>query len=276
MSLLFFAAQMGVTISTFGALSNVWVVRGSDSDMRGKNLCALHAMYGVGSLIASTSCAILLGWGVAWPYFFSALIPALFILLLLLNKTSALGNYDKATIQPIKISPYQIFIVLAFSIYVAAEVMASMWMVTFIVETRHLSVAQANRFSAVFFFLMAASRAGAYYVKIQHERLVLILSSILALVFFGVGHLGVVACIPLAGVMGPYFPLLLARVSRKYPEQWRTLTLWILTLMPLTLALCNFIIGRLTDSVGVVASYKVPAGLMILNIAALFFYLKRE
>lgn len=274
--LMVLACFVGVTIASFGAISNVWVVLGVDARFRSRFLCGLHMMYGLGSLVAPSLVGLLLMKNVEWPWFFSGLIPLFLFLCLYSGRSVAPQKAKRRTVETVRFSMFQAFIVFIFSIYVAGEVITSMWMVTYLVESHQLTVVESTRYATGFFAMMAATRALAFFLDPKYERTLLVGSVFLAPLFFLSGHLGFLWGFAFTGIMGPYFPLLLSRVSHRFPETWRSLMLWILTSMQLTLGICHFSIGRLTDYIGISTTYRIPLVLMLAALISLLLYLKLE
>ncbi|MBI4403132.1 MAG: MFS transporter [Deltaproteobacteria bacterium] len=259
-SLMAIGAAFGSLIAMMGSMCNLLVIRGSDPKSRSNTLCGLHVMYGVGALTAPTVASILLqnGWG--WRAIFATIAPFFLLLTISSAKWFPKDSAIRASTfrQSLAIAPKQILFLLAFSTYVAGEITISMWMTTYLLEAQHVPVVQGATYVAGFFLVMALSRAGCIWVlKAHHEIVVVWGALILTVVFFLLGLLGHLWAFPLCGILGPFFPVFLAWTSRLYPEQSRSLTLWILTSVQLTLALANILIGKLTDQFGVAPTYRL-------------------
>lgn len=143
--------------------------------------------------------------------------------------------------------------------YVGGEVTLSMWLPTYLVETAGMSVSQASPYASGFFLAMALSRMVCLFtLRNEWEWPLLAFSLVMAFLGFFAGRAGYPLGFAAAGLMGPFFPIFMARLARNFPNQWRSLTLWILVAMQITLALCHFSIGRLTDAVGISQAYWLP------------------
>lgn len=274
-ALLYFALLLGAAVSTAGAVTNLLVIRGSEARLRSHMLCALHLMYGLGSLVAP----FVVKWGVAngisWRWLITGVIPALAGLLAWV----AFGVPDESPAPP-RVERVrgrdlwlQLVVVVAFALYVGGEVTLSMWMVTYLVDFRHLPLTEAASYASGFFVVMSITRFFCvFYLPSSGDGKVLWGSLVLCCIFFVCGHLGWTLGFSLAGILGPYFPLFLSKAGREFPETSRTLTLWILSCMQVTLALCHWLVGRFTDLVGIETTYWLPLVLMALAMVALFFY----
>jgi hypothetical protein len=94
--------------------------------------------------------------------------------------------------------------------------------------------------------------------------------------FFVLGHGGFLWGFCLAGVLGPFFPLLLARISRVFPEVAAKLTIWVLTVVQGTLAVLHLTVGWLTDRWGITHAYQLPAFFLLLALGTVAIYLWAE
>lgn len=264
-----------------GSVANLFVLKGTDPIYRARFFGLLHAMYGLGSQIAPLSLGLVLAEGWEWrSLFVIGMFPVL-----------ALGTWiqfglpaEKREVHTDVTRPraftwfsIQGMLVTAFAIYVAAEVGTSMWMVAYLVEVRHLTVAEATPYATGFFFVLTASRFGCFLVRRDQTESFLIVGGLcVGLAAFVIGLSGHSFFFPLAGLVGPYFPLVLARMSRYLPREAPSLTLRILIVAQGTLAACHFGLGYLATHFGVGFAYQVPAVAFFFAIACILFYLNAE
>lgn len=276
-SLMVFAVLCGVAVAGLGSVCNLLMLRGTDPVHRARAFCGLHVMYGVGSVGAPGFVGFLLARQVAWPM---VVAPGAVVLAVLL-----VWAWFRLEAEPVKevrpwfqrLSANQIWIVITFCVYVACEVLMSMWMTTYLVEVPGLTVEGAAPYLSGFFLMMAITRLICLFsLPPKWETPVLAGSFLAAVIFFLMGHAGQLWAFTAAGILGPFFPVLLARVSRQYPEEAPTLTLWILTSIQLTLAVFHLVVGRLADVVGVSRSYLLPVPLAVLTFVFLGICLARE
>lgn len=269
---------LGLSVATLGAVSNLFVIKSTSVEDRARCMSAVHMMYGLGSLMGPVACSWLIGQGAAWYIplfgllFFS--VASLALLSFTRGSHTATGPVVK---QSTSLTREQIWILVTFAAYVGGEVMVSMWMVAYLVGTRGLSVAVAAQYLTGFFLAMAVTR-GLCLIRLSHsrEKVILVGCLLFSLVFFFLGYSGWAVGFSLAGVLGPFFPLYLARVSRAFPEQSRSLTLWILAAMQLTLAIFHLVVGSLADRLGLESAYLIPPALLGLALGLLFLYFKIE
>jgi fucose permease len=273
--LLAFALLIGSTVYSFGTICNVLLISGTHGFYRSRFMCALHTVYGLSSVISPVVAASLLSHGFPWQSAMLVTLPILIMLLLCVTKVIPSNVSDVSAPESAKVSGLQGLIILTFAFYVGGEVMTSMWMVTYLVEYRQLTLSLAAPYATGFFLAMAVTRLICFFsLSSRMETAILWGSLILYCLFFGLGHLGFLWAFPLSGVLGPWFPLLLARVSRDFPGQSRVLTIWILTAMQATLAVSHWIVGKSTDIFGIHNTYYLPLGMMLAALVSLYAYLK--
>ncbi len=273
-----FAILVGAVVAMMGVLCNVLVLEGTDLHHRSRSMCILHMMYGFGSLLAPMTVRIFLERGFSWHWVLVAILPVVLVTAGLLRQQLPANKKEKAQISSSgRMTPVQLMIMFTFSIYVAAEVMSSMWMVTYLVETQHFTVSQAAPYLSGFFLTMALSRGFCFFsLRPSLESKILALSLFLALVFFFLGRSGYLWAFPLVGLLGPYFPLYLSRISRSFPEEAHRLTIWILGSVQMMLVIFHLFVGKVTDRLGIAAAYWLPPILLIAALCLLGLFLKAE
>jgi fucose permease len=278
------ALVLGVIVacsaSCLGAMSNVFVIKGSDLSQRGRFFSGLHTMYGLGAQAAPIVAAWTLS-HFSWNTVFTvaAIPPVLLGLFIFLKvpaeepRTEPAKSMEKQAVpQPVE-PAFRWFsigglVVLISAFYVAGEVLASNWMITYLVESRGFTVEQAAPYLSGYFWCIAITRALCFLVHSSKVEKVLMWGSMLcSLIFFCVGLLGFPICFALAGLLGPFFPLMLARMTRAIPEQAESVSIRVMAGMQLTLAVCNLSAGALIDRIGAERTYVLPALFMAATIA---------
>jgi len=274
-----FAILLGGTLSCLSAFGSVFVIHGTDGARLARLFCGLHMMYGIGSFLGSMSVEFFLSLGFNWNAVFMAFLAPLSLLtaFLVFRIPSEPPQPGPPPTVPRGLSKVQLVILVAFCIYVAGEVMTSMWMVTFLVEAKGLTVTEATPYLTGFFLMMAVSRGLCFlHLRPRHELPILIGCLVVSILCSALGHSGWYWGFSLAGLLGPYFPLYLARVNRSFPEQARSLTLIILGSVQGSLLILNLVVGGLTDRIGIRMAYWLPPGLLAVAIMGLILYLAME
>lgn len=260
--LIILAVCSGALIATLGSLANILVVGGTPVERQGRMLSALHTMYGTGAAFASWSVGAVIGNGVRWWVLFSACLP-LFLALYPLARSSG-QSIEKPTdrFQSPRLFGFQYLAVLIFCLYVSGEVTTSMWMTTWLIDVKGLSLESATLIlSAYFVVLLTARIACAVWMIPEREKFVLLFSLIVppAVMFMILGeYIGPWSFI-LIGLYGPFFPVFLARVSRFSPTNWRSLTIWAIVAMNLLLAVGHLSLGKIADAFGIGRAFYLPA-----------------
>lgn len=277
-TLFLLAFCLGATIASFGAMSNLLIIRGTDSKWRGPVFCGLHTMYGLGSLTAPL---VLSSFQLKEESWRNPLVlvssASLLAFPLFWRKLSKLPHEESRVPEAVHLNPFQGFIVVLVSTYVIGEVMASAWMVTYLVKVRSFSVADASWYLSGFFLTIAVTR-GALFLsfKERHESLLLISSVAFSAVFFLIGLKFGAYGFVFAGVLGPFFPVFLSRLSRLFPKQANTLVLWILGTMQIAQFMAHKWVGWTADNYGMDAAYWIPFGVLCLTNVLLLIYFKCE
>lgn len=283
--LLFLAIVLGTSIATLGTLSNVLTLRGTSPDRRARRLSGLHVIYGLTSLTSPLIAAVFLETRLSWPWLFSlSLLVTLPFLVLSKRYLGRAGEPEhganQATVQRStgKSSHGLLCLVITvFSFYVAGEVLTSMWLVTYLVEFRKFSVPEGSLYLMGFFALMAATRFLCFlYCPRRLESIILWSALILPAIFMFIGHWGIAAAFSLAGCIGPFFPLFLTRISRNFPDSWRSTTVIVIGSMQLFLGIAHWGIGQLIDQLGVQKAFVAPLAFLLLAMIFLRIYFSAE
>jgi MFS family permease len=259
------------------------------SARRAKMLAGLHLMYGAGALIAPAIASLAFAKNLAWPWLFLvpvALIsmPVAWTMRLGPKRDRPKDRQSGSTSPSIwrGISATEWFIVGIFLAYVTGEVLTSMWMPSFLMDHFALEFDVANTVSAGFFLTFSTARLlvvifmrDRFHKPLVYLPLILAGAIMLAGSFLstrGNSSSPLVYLFPLAGIIGPFFPMMLARVSTIYHQTWQRLTVVILTTMQVALALSHVVLGAVFDELGAQRAYLIPpALLMIAGCGALLF-----
>lgn len=276
-SLMAWAILLGATISGLGAICNLLLIRGTDSARRARAFAGLHVMYGLGSFLAPLSLAAVFARSIFWHGVLWWAVGGLVVWIALLLRADDTPfklpeNHDR--FRP---DAGVLWIIAAFTCYVVGEVTVSTWLSAFLVESRGMTVPQATPYLTGFFLCMMASRL-LFSLGVGGGREVWVMwgSLVAALLFFFLGLRGWMWGFALTGVFGPFYPILLGRMSRRYGYHSERITLWILTSTQLGLFFSQFFMGRCTDWLGINQSYLFAPVMLTLAGFAVFFYGRAE
>ncbi|MFT4977982.1 MAG: fucose permease [Myxococcota bacterium] len=248
---------LGGAAAALGTTSNVFVIRGSRPAALGRNLCGLHAMYGAGSAAAPAVLAAVLGAGLAWPWAL-AILPLLLVAVAV-ALMPAEDHAPPATEEGGALGGLEVLILLTMTAYVCGEVLCSLWMTSYLVETTGASTAEAAPILSGFFGSIFGIRLLAFAgLREGWEWPMLWLALALGLVGLALGLSGWPWGLALAGGMGLYFPVFLARVSRLFPHRWRSIAVWMIASTQIGLTVMNLVMGRAADAIGLERAYWIP------------------
>ncbi|MES2746555.1 MAG: MFS transporter [Bdellovibrionota bacterium] len=245
---------MGSAVTLMGTMCNILTIKGSPNHLRGRHLSLQQVMYGLGSLLAPLVFAQLIRLHFDWSWMLVGCSVA--ILLLAVGYARLLPNEPAPPISQDKpkarLSRAAILIVVLFSIYVGGEVLASMWMNLLMVGKHGKTPAEAAFYGMIFFALISGTRFLCFlFVRPKWEAIVLSVSLGLGTIFGVLGQQGHSWALAAMGIIGPFFPLCLARISRDFPDDWKSMTVLVFMGIQITLAIMHQSVGTLADTLGI-------------------------
>lgn len=276
-TLLLMSGVIGTGLALMGTVCNLLVVEGSPVSIRARMLAGLHTMYGVGSFGAGLIASYAMASKVDWRQLFFALVPLNILLaglfLAIIPRSSAAS--DEASAHG-RLDGRQLLVVLIFVLYVAGEAGTSMWLSNFLVKARGMSPALAAERVSGFFAALSLSRAFCFIFGTgKRERTLLIATLLVPMTCFAIGYVWHDWSFALVGLLGPFFPLFLARVSREFAATWKSLTVAIFLGTQIGLAIINLALGKAADHIGIEAAFLAPLLLLLgsLVLICLHFWL---
>jgi len=201
-------------------------------ERKGLYLNLMAVLHGLGSLIAPLFAGWLLSINMSWRliYRWDILLIALFVLIFIFlrfPKAEEKAQLDFRHIPQIAFKGQLPWFYAAITFYVAAEIGLASWLVTFLQETRNISVTASNQLLSLFFAMLMIGRLlGGFFVhRIGYLRSILFMT------------IGGIVCIA-AGLFGPHeisfllamtgfflsiiFPTITAAVSDTHTENANT------------------------------------------------------
>jgi MFS family permease len=280
-SLLSLGLMLGASVSLVGSLSSVLTVRGSPVQARGRYVAMQQVMYGIGSLIAPLLFSALTHAEKPWWWLFtgSSLV------------TLVLGFSYYKILPPEVIEPRAaatashetrwnraaVLMLFVFSFYVAGEVLASMWMNTLMVGQQNFKPEVAAQYQMGFFLMIGLTRFLCFLlVRPRYETLVLVGCLTLGALFGILGQRGHSWALPLMGIVGPFFPLTMARISIKFPSTWKRMMMNVYVCIQLMLALMHISVGRVADTLGIGTAFLLAPAFLLLALVLMIPLLKPQ
>jgi MFS family permease len=275
-TLMILGSLLGITIASLGAVANIILLNSSTHEKRSKYMSALHMMYGIGSVIAPATAAFLLDSNYHWKQVLQiGIFPIVLVLFFNFKYLKNPISHHEPSTQKIPLTYVNWIAIWAFAIYVAAEVMASNWMVAYL--SQKMSIAEASKYLSGFFAMMGITRMlCVLFIKPRYEKIVIYLCLLLFIFFFTLGHLGFLLGFSLCGVLGPYFPVFISRLSHYSPKSTNKITLTGLAISQALLVSSHKTMGLLTDNLGISSSYYFPILIMIIALIFTGVYFVEE
>lgn len=278
LTLLLLGAMLGAVVSLLGSLCSILAVKGSPAEDKSRYLSFQQVMYGVGSMAAPLAFSGILQLGLAWWWLLvltSALILALSLSFVLTlppdeDKPAVPAELIDAPRPRLGIDARGLFFVTTFAFYVGGEVLTSMWMSSLLVDHQGMSPTGAAQLLMIFFILIAATRFLCFLFLKERFELPLIFACLILGVVLGVlGQQGYSWALPAIGLVGPFFPLSMARISSQFPDQWQQMMIHVYTGMQTMLALMHLSVGKVADSFGIGSAFLLAPGFFAISLVLL-------
>ena len=267
----------GLATALCGALSNIFVMRGTPLKDQPRILSGQQMMYGIGSMLAPLALASVITNGQPWSLLIVAMVPVSFILFLVIKfGIEEHGPLPEPEAKSFRLNGTKLRVFLTFMGYVASEVACSMWMATYLSAKFNLSVEQSSPLTAGFFAVMMLTRLLCFFFakpKFQYQLMwasLLIPAAVVTVVQLG----GSFYLLPLAGCFGPFFPMYFSMISRHYPKEWRSMSIWLIVSLQIALMAMNLGIGHLAKAVGSAQAYWLIPVTLVATLILLFQLLK--
>lgn len=263
---------MGASVTLMGTMCNVLTIKGSPSHLRGRHLSFQQVMYGIGSLLAPLTFAQLLKYDLDWSWMLVGCSIAIFILAVIYRIILPHEIPEPPQKETkVRIRPQALAMVALFSIYVGGEVLASMWMNLLMVGKQGLTAEEAALYGMYFFAMMGLTRFLCFLlVKPAQETKVLYGCLALGVVFGVLGQQGQSWALSMMGVIGPFFPLCMARISRDFPSDWKAMTVYVFIGIQTTLAVVHQSVGSIADALGIENAFLLSPLLLFVSLVILF------
>lgn len=270
-----FAFLWGGTLTAFGTLSNLMLTFAVAPKNIDRAFAALHVMYGAGSFIAPALAGGLMERGWTWIDLMNVIIvptAALMLWSLTLPKMER-AKADPSTNVASNSSPskrtliwWELLVQSAFATYVAGEVLGSMWMTTYLVEAKGLTVSQAAPYISGFFVAMAITRLLTFiFARASLAPFIMVSSLLIGSAAMVLGLMGLAWGLALLGLVGPVYPLLMGRLTRVFSVNARRVTITSVMVMQLTLVVSHYVMGQLIKNIGVATAFWSPILLLVMS-----------
>jgi MFS transporter, FHS family, glucose/mannose:H+ symporter len=256
------------------------------SERKGLYLNLMSVLHGLGSMLAPLIAGRMLSRNISWRiiYRWDLLIIAVFILFFIFLRFPRSAPQESVQlnfreIPRIAFKGQMPWFYLSIALYVAAEIGIASWLVTFLQDVRHISVAASSQALSLFFgVLMLGRLLGSFVVqRIGYLRSVL-LATIGALTCIAVGLFGPRSLsffLPLTGLFfSIIFPTLTAAASEAHTESVNTILGVLFTFAGLGGVLGPWLIGLAGDLFGLQAGFGINLIIAVLMLGSVFVLMK--
>jgi MFS family permease len=280
-SLLSLGILLGASVSLVGSLSSILTVRGSPLQSRGRFMSIQQVMYGIGSLIAPLLFSALTHAERPWWWLFTGssvvclLLGFAYIKSLPIEKIEAPVKTEIKSASSLNLASWGVILLCA--MYVAGEVLASMWMTSLLVGSQGFLPADAAQYQMGFFLLMGITRFLCFlFVKARWESAVLV-SCLIGGAFFAIlGQQGYSWALPLMGILGPFFPLSMSRISLQFPGTWKQMMIHVYVGIQMILGMMHLSVGWVADTFGIAKAFLLSPVFLLLALLLLVPSLRKK
>lgn len=271
---------MGSGISLMASICSILTILGSPTHLRGRALSIQQVMYGIGSfaapLIFSGLIAAEFPWWVGITLV-SSMNLLLFLIFLRILPSESSSDQDPSEESSHPFSVDLLLPIVLFAICVGGEVLTSMWMSTFLVKAAHFDISSASQYNSAFYLMIAGSRFCAFlFVPEKWERRAILLCLVSAIVCVSLSLTVDPRFMPGAGLVGPFFPLFMAQVSKIYPSTWRQMTIWIFASIQFVLGSIHLAVGNLTDFLGIRTAFVLSPLLLTIGLILIIVFFRKN
>ena len=274
-ALLLLGVMIGISVNIINTLANVCSVAAASPQKRGRAAAIVNMFYGVGAFIGPLWAGLILThhqpWSLTyWPLgILFALIPFVFFAFLKSRNSSdkshqiQISNDSRTT--PHKITSTQWGFIVIVNLYAVSEILACVWMSTYLVAAYHDTAADAAWINAGFFLVFTLSRllAGIFLTP-QNEKTLLAIALVGGCATLLLGMLAHPFFFVASGMIGLVFPALYGQMTRRWEQQITQLSFALFTIMQIEVGSAHLLIGQLVTSFGITRAYILPVVTMAL------------
>jgi fucose permease len=254
-------------------------------ERKGLYLNLMAVLHGLGSLVAPLFAGWLLSLTISWRviYRWDLLLIAMFVIIFIFlrfPKAEEKAQIDFRHIPQIAFKKDLPWFYAAICFYVAAEIGMGSWLVTFLQETRSISVTASNQSLSLFFAMIMVGRlVGAFFVqRVGYLRSILFMS-IGGSLCIAVGLLGpkeTFFLLPMTGFfLSIIFPTITAAVSDTHTENGNTILGVLYTFAGLGGVIGPWFIGWGSDLFGLQIGFSLNIVFMMILIISVAILTKR-
>lgn len=272
------SAFFGFSLGLMGVFQNSLVSLGSPPEKRQQMLSGLHAMYGLASMLAPLLVALLFELTLNWrsSFYVVSIVPFLAFVYSFLVEYPDLPPVDQKNAKQIKLK--EVWLAMAFSSYVFAEIMVSTRLALFMQKVHLWSPANASIFVTGFFVMMLIGRLSFTFIKLKwdlrFQLMISLLTSIIGLLLGVYVHPYFLFFVGLT--MAPFYPMGVAYLSERFPQRIDQAISTMMIIQGLFVVSMHLLIGRLTDLLGLEKAILMGPFMLFFAFILLYFFPHHE
>lgn len=278
--LLVYAGIFGFGLGMTQVFQNILIQEGASPNLRRRLFNGLHSMYALASIFSPFGIAIMLSHEWSWRkgYGLIACFPAVLLILSLVPMARAPlpGARDNQDLGPPQTKGPLLLLALSLSFYVASELALTTRLPLYLQRVRAFSGPDSSQYLGYFFVLLLLGRSLFAFVEfkaIKNFTLLVgclglsLISSLLGLLFDPKFLIG-------CGLfMAPVFGVGMSYMSEVFDKGAGQGISYTMAMGSLTIVLMHFLIGYLSESVGLhVALFVSPAFLLLALLTLSYFH----
>jgi MFS transporter, FHS family, glucose/mannose:H+ symporter len=272
--LLLSSVFLGCGISLIAIPMNILIAEGSPANLRRNAFAGLHAIYGLGSLLAPLLFSYWTELKYNWNSLFLvlAIIPLfpLFYSCRMISQESIQNKTQTSLKPPLKLK-LRILFGLMFGFYVSSEVLISSRLVLYLKQLHQYENQTAQYFLSLFFLFLFLGRLSFIFIS---ERISSFKSMLISLIFsfiltlIGIYLHPIFLC--MTGLsMSYFFPVAMEWLNKKCPIGIEYMTGSIFTLISVNLVVLHSFFGQVAELFGLQKAFLMTPVLLVLSLIIL-------
>jgi fucose permease len=275
--LLLASACAGLGFGFLGVSANILATVGCNSHHRQKIVSGLHSMYGLSSLLAPLAVNLIYSLGGKWRETFNG-AGVLCLLLFFgavifvkkenldLTKRAQEGKDGKSKLSEITFKP-ALLLSFMVSLYVVAEILISSRLALYLRLHKSYDLIHSGYYVTGFFVCLFAGRLLFSFIQPKVNMSTQLLSALtLSFVSMVLGIQLHESFLMLTGFfMGPFYPLAMTYVSKKFPDSVDSALALVISLQSFFLVLMHLSSGLITDTFGVVGAMSMGPVVLVVS-----------
>ena len=276
--------SIGISIGFMGVAQNLLVTESTTLEKKTRTLSALHATYGLASLIAPLLAATATNITGTWRTAFIIIGVLCFTYAIIqflvkadppfeVHQVSTAGQEDPI---PVSKKAYM-FIGGVFAFYVVAEIMIGTRLAQYMRSYYSMDLTRSSQYVTYFFLFMLIGRLFFAFKKISMStKKQMNISLILSLILLILGLNSHPLILTIVGLsMAPFYPLSVAYISEATGIHARKFLTFAMGFQSLAVVSMHLGVGYLTDTLGLFYAFGVGIFALLLSLVCLNFHPKK-